>query len=128
MEVGRAHQSLQDLRPAIKKPEAVSRHSEESQRRIARTCVSQAPAYRAFLRAFSEWSREHLIICLGRMTAPFKGFVQTDKRPETFNQTLSFSSPTKMRTLSSYRLNEVKEIRTLVHYPYSYLKKFSLVA
>ena len=30
------------------------------------------------------------------------------------------------QTLSSYRLNEVKEIRTLVHYPSRYLKNFSL--
>ena len=36
METGRAHQSLRDRR-AIEKPEAVARHSEESQRRIART-------------------------------------------------------------------------------------------
>ena len=40
METGRAHQFLQDRR-VIEKPEAVTRHSEESQRRIALTCISQ---------------------------------------------------------------------------------------
>ena len=38
METGRIHQSFLDRR-AIEKPEAVTRHSEESQRRIARTCI-----------------------------------------------------------------------------------------
>ena len=72
METGRAHQSLPDRRE-IEKPEAVTRHSEESQRRIARTCISQTPCL-----SFRELSREQHLPRVGRMTAPFEGGVETD--------------------------------------------------
>ena len=58
METWRVHQSesLRDRR-AIEKPEAVTRHSEESQRRKTRTCISQKPCL-----SFREQSREHHLL------------------------------------------------------------------
>ena len=75
METGRAHQSLPDRRE-IEKPEAVTRHSDESQRRIARVFHER--------RAFLSVNCRGNSICLGRMTAPFEGGVETDKRPATY--------------------------------------------
>ena len=91
VETRRAHQSLRDRR-AIEKPAAVTRHSEESQWRIAQTCISQTPCA-----SFQELSGN--IICLGRMTAPLEGGVKTDKRNVCLsNQTLSFPSHSSQRS------------------------------
>ena len=57
IEIGRAHQSLQD-RQAIEKPGAVTLHSEESQRRKAGTCNLQATP----CLSFCELSMEHHLL------------------------------------------------------------------
>ena len=70
METGMAHQSLRDRR-AIEKSETVTRHSEELQRRIARTCISQIPC--PSFRDLSSNSKHQF--CFGRMGAPFESGV-----------------------------------------------------
>ena len=56
------------------------------------------------------------------------GVTEIKKTPEGENTLSDYGSVAGLRnlneTLSSYRLSETKEIRTLVHYPSSYLKKF----
>ena len=92
METGRAHQSLPD-RQEIEKPEAVTRHSEESQHELL-TCISQTPCL-----SFRELSREQHL--LGADDHSFRRWCwdgQEIRNVGISNQTLSFSSPTKIRT------------------------------